>query len=342
MKTWKKVGLTALAGSLVATSAFAGAVTVSGSANLTYTGNTGANDTANGSSTGTNAAGVDGSRWGLNKTLGFAGSGEMDNGWTVSISTTLSNASSSAISLALDMGDAGSLNYEGGTSQRGIGKIRDMLPSADEGFDNGMDANGTVAGGTVSGRVSGGGTGFHYSKAMDMIEIGVGYSPKGSSGSAAGSVAGAGGGASSVSAFVKIDPMDGLEIGFGTGETAGSAADNSQTNDHSTAYISYVYGPLTVAYQVSEIDTYTAAISDDESTNWGVLYAVNDEMSISYHDHVNEDSLNGATDEEVTGWGASYTVGSMTFKAHRNHGDNLGNAASMESEHTEVGVTFAF
>ena len=44
MKTWKKAGLTALAGSLVATSAFAGAVTVSGTANLTYTGNTGAQD----------------------------------------------------------------------------------------------------------------------------------------------------------------------------------------------------------------------------------------------------------------------------------------------------------
>ena len=44
MKTWKKAGLTALAGSLVATSAFAGAMTVSGSANLTYTGNTGAQD----------------------------------------------------------------------------------------------------------------------------------------------------------------------------------------------------------------------------------------------------------------------------------------------------------
>ena len=44
MKTWKKAGVTALAGSLVATSAFAGAVTVSGTANLTYTGNTGAQD----------------------------------------------------------------------------------------------------------------------------------------------------------------------------------------------------------------------------------------------------------------------------------------------------------
>ena len=64
-------------------------------------------------------------------------------------------------------------------------------------------------------------------------------------------------------------------------------------------------------------------------------------MSISYHDHTNDDST-VATDEEVTGWGASYTVGSMTFKAHRNVGDNLTNAASNESEHTEVGVTFAF
>ena len=46
MKTWKKAGVTALAGSLVATSAFAGAMTVSGTANLTYTGNTGAQDSA--------------------------------------------------------------------------------------------------------------------------------------------------------------------------------------------------------------------------------------------------------------------------------------------------------
>ncbi len=338
MKTWKKAGVTALAGSLVATSAFAGAVTVSGTANLTYTGNTGAEDAAGA----TASVGIDGNRWGMNKTLGFSGSGEMDNGWTVSISTTLLNAGASGVGLTLDMGDAGTLNYEGGTGQRGIGKIRDMLPSADEGYDNGMDANGTNTGGGISGRVSTGASGFHYSKAMDMIEIGVGYTPKGGSTSTSGGTSGAGGGASGTSVFVKIDPMDGLEIGFGTGEAAAAAAgDSSQTDDHTTAYISYVYGPLTVAYQVSEIDTYTAAQSDDESTNWGVLYAVNDEMSISYHDHVNDDSTL-ALDEEVTGWSASYTSGGMTFKAHRNHGDNLGNAAAMESEHTEIGVTFAF
>ena len=287
MKTWKKAGLTALAGSLVATSAFSGAMTVSGSANLTYTGNTGAQDSV----ALTAATDLDGARWGANKTISFSGSGEMDNGWTVSVSQSLTDGSSTGLGMTLDMGDAGTLNYEADTGQRGVGKIRDMLPSADEGFDNGMDANGTNTSGGVSGRVSGGASGFHYSKAMDMIEIGVGWAPKGGSTNGSGGVSGAGAGASATSAFVKIDPMDGLEIGFGVGEAAASSAgDKSQTDDHQTAYVSYVYGPLTVAYQVSEIDTYTSTQSDDESTRWGVLYAVNDEMSISYQDHVNDDN----------------------------------------------------
>jgi outer membrane protein OmpU len=339
MKTWKKVGLTALAGSLVATSAFAGAMTVSGSANITYTGNTGAQDTTAASGV---ANGVDGSRWGTGKTVTFSGSGEMDNGWTVSVSNTLAAGATSAVGMTLDMGDAGSLNYEAGTSGRGIGKIADMMPYADDGYDNGIDVDGSGTAGGVTGKVSGGAQGFHYSKAMDMIEIGVGYAPGGGAGNGPGAVSGSVSGASAVSAFIKIDPMDGLEIGFGTGETAAATAgDKSQTDDHTTAYISYVYGPLTVAYQVSEVDTYSSTQSDDESTNWGVLYAVNDEMSINYVNHTNEDELT-TVDEEVTGWGASYTSGSMTFKAHRNKGTNIANAASKSSEHTEIGVTFAF
>ena len=128
MKTWKKAGLTALAGSLVATSAFSGAVTVSGTANLTYTGNTGAQDTG-GASPGTGTAQTDGQRWGLNKSITFAGSGEMDNGWTVSISHTLLDGSSTGVGMTLDMGDAGTLDYQGDAAgSRGIGKIKDKMP----------------------------------------------------------------------------------------------------------------------------------------------------------------------------------------------------------------------
>ena len=339
MKTWKKAGLTALAGSLVATSAFAGAMTVSGTANLTYTGNTGAQDSVTAAA---QSNGNDGNRWGMNKTLSFSGSGEMDNGWTVSVSNGLKNGASSGVGLTIDMGDMGSLNYESSTSARGIGKIKDMVPTADEDVGNGLDTNGTTAGGGVTGIVSGGDQGFHYSKAMDMIEIGVGYGPKGQAGGTQGGASGIGAGASSTSFFVKVDPMDGLEVGFGTGETAAAAAgDSSQTDDHQTIYATYVYGPLTVGYQQSEIETYTAAQSDDESVRWSVLYAVNDELSISYGEHENDDDKT-TVDEKAEGWSASYTVGSMTFKAHNNKGTNLGNAASNESEHTEIGVTFAF
>jgi len=340
MTNWKKAGLTALAGSLVASSAFAGAVTVTGSANLTYTANSGAEDAGNSAASGTNV-GLDGARWGMGKSLTFSGSGEMDNGWTVSVSQGLANGVTSGQGFTIDMGDMGTLDYQAHTSARGIGKIKDMMPTADEDVGNGIDVDGTGTVGGLSGTVSGGITGFHYAKTMsDMIEIGIGYSPKGSSTAANGGVTGTGG-ASTVSGFVKLDPMDGLEIGFGVGEKkTGKSGDNSVTDDHTTIYATYVYGPLTLGYQFSEVDT-AGTSSDDEQTRWAVLYAVNDEVSISYQAHENDDSTN-AIDEEAKGISASYTTGGMTFKIHRNTADDVTNTVSNESEHTEIGVTFAF
>ena len=170
-----------------------------------------------------------------------------------------------------------------------------------------------------------------------MVEVGVGYAPKGQAGAGAGGVSGAGAAASAVSGFIKLDPMDGLEIGYGAGEIASGTT--GQTDDHDTMYVSYVWGNFTVAAQQSNIDTY-GSTTDDESTRWGILYAMNDEVSISYQDHVNED--NTAVDEEATGVSASYTSGGMTFKMHRNTADNVSNTTGNESEHTEIGVTFAF
>jgi outer membrane protein OmpU len=337
MKDWKKAGLTALAGSLVATSAFAGAVTVSGTANLTYTANGGQEDTSEADEGGAH----DGNRWGINKTLSFSGSGELDNGWTVSVSQSLAAGSTTGVGLTIDMGDMGSLNYEADTGARGIGKIKDMMPTADEDVGNGIDVDGSATAGGLSGTVSGGTKGFHYSNTVsDMIEIGLGYAVKGEAGNAQGGVGGIGGTASAYSGFIKVDPMDGLEIGFGAGEAPAGNADANETDDHQTVYATYVYGNLTVGYQLSNVDT-PGSTADDEQTRWGVLYAVNDEMSISYQAHENDDSTNGI-DEEAKGISASYTSGGMTFKLHRNTADDVSNAANNESEHTEVGVTFAF
>ena len=338
MKNWKKAGVTALAGSLVALSAQAGEMSVSGGATLTYSANTGAQDGAR-TATLANGLGSEGSRWGMNRTISASGSGEMDNGWTVTVSQSLANGGLTANSITLDMGDAGSLNYETSTGARGIGKIADMMPTADEDAGNGLDADGTATASGVSGKVSGGIKGFHYSKAMDMVEIGVGYAPKGGANVGAGGTGGTGAGMSTTSAFIKIDPVDGLEIGAGWGESA-NAASIGQANDHSTYYATYVYGSLTIGAQTSEIDYYSSA-NDDESTAYGILYAVNDEVSISYQDR-NNDNKGLTPDEEISGWSASYTVGSMTFKAHANKGDNMDNTATKSVEHSEIGVTFAF
>ena len=338
MKNWKKTGLTALAGSLVAFSAQAGEMSLSGSANLTYSANTGAQD---GDRATTAALGLatEGSRWGMNRTISASGSGEMDNGWTVTVSQSLANGGLTANGITLDMGDAGSLNYETSTGSRGIGKISDMLPTADEDAGNGLDADASGTASGVSGKVSGGTKGFHYSKAMDLVEIGIGYAPKGGKDVGAGATSGVGGTSSATSVFIKIDPVDGLEIGAGWGDQA-NAANKGESNEHETYYASYVYGSVTVAAQRSEIDYFNSA-NDDESTAYGILYAVNDEMSISYQDRTN-DNAGLAPDEEITGWSASYTMGSMTFKAHSNEGKNMDNTASKTSEHTEIGVTFAF
>ena len=339
MKNWKKAGLTALAGSLVATSAFAGAMTVSGTANITYSAENGKQDSV-GTAASDAETGNEGNRWGINKTLSFSGSGELDNGWTISVSQSLAAGSTTGVGLTLDMGDMGSLNYEADTGARGIGKIKDMMPTADEDVGNGIDVDGSGTAGGLSGTVSGGTKGFHYSKAMDMVEIGIGYAAKSQAGNAQGGASGSGATASAVGGFIKIDPMDGLEIGFGIGEGPGGQSNTALTDDYETYYATYVYGNLTVGYQMSETDS-AGTTADDEQTRWGVLYAINDEMSISYQAHENDDSTNGI-DEEATGVSASYTSGGMTFKVHRNTADDVGNAVSNESEHTEIGVTFAF
>jgi len=343
MNNWKKAGLTALAGSLVATSAFAGAVTVTGTANLTYAAKSGSEDAVNAADE--TQVGSDGDRWGINQSLSFSGSGEMDNGWTVSVAQGLANGATSGMGMTVDMGDLGAIDYQTSTSARGIGKIADMMPTADEDVGNGIDVDGSGTVGGLSGAVSGGITGFHYGNTIsDMIEIGIGYQPKGVGTNSAGNISGPGGGASNLSGFIKLDPMDGLEIGFGTGESKTAAAGSSgNTDDHTTWYATYVYGPVTVGYQFSEVDRFGSSSADDERTRYAILYAVNDEVSISYQSHESDSSLSTeSTDEDAEGWSASYTTGGMTFKVHRNSADGVSNAANNESEHTEVGVTFAF
>ena len=76
MNNFKKIGMTALAASLVSTSVFAGEMAVTGSAKMTMDGFSGTD-----LHTGTGFS--------MGNQLTFSGSGELDNGMTVSLSFVL-------------------------------------------------------------------------------------------------------------------------------------------------------------------------------------------------------------------------------------------------------------
>jgi outer membrane protein OmpU len=337
MDNLKKLGLSALAGSLVAFSANAGELSVSGGAKISYTGASGQEDDGN-----------DGNRFGMQRLVTMSGSGELDNGMSVSLvhtfATSTGDGSTSAITL--DMGSMGSLGYGQDSYQVGISKIDDIIPTAEEEVSNGIGLNSTEsAGAAVAGNkyeVDLGGNGFNYTlSAGDMATIVVGWAPRGvDTLNDDGEKSGTDGDGSDSSVHVVLTPMDGLTIVAGTGEKV----NGNQMDDIETFGATYTYGPVSAGIQVSEIDLAAANSGmngDSETTYVGLAFNVNENLSISYGEQ--ETEIDGQSlDQELEGFSVGYSMGGISLKAHSNEGTNMGGSASNASEHTEISVSFAF
>ena len=339
MDNLKKLGLSALAGSLVAFSANAGELSVSGGAKLSYVGDTGNEDNA-----------VDGNRFGMQRLVTMSGSGELDNGMTVSLvhtfATSAGDGSTSAITL--DMGSMGTLGYGQDSYQVGISKIDDIVPTAVEEVSDGISLSATesATGAKIGGNsyeVDLGGNGFNYTLPMgDMATVVIGLAPGGQDsltddGANSGTRDGDG---SDSSVHIVMNPMDGLTIAAGTGEKV----NGNNMDDLETIAVKYTMGPISAGVQMTEIDLEAANSGqngDSETTIIGVAFAVNDALSISYGEQ--ETEIDGQSlDQELEGFSIGYSMGGMTFQAHSNEGKNLGGTASNVSEHTELTVSFAF
>ena len=124
MNTLKKIGLTALGTSLVAGSAYAGEITASGDAGYTFKSEEIGDYTDEG--------------YGYNHDITFSGSGELDNGFTVSTTMILvEGATLSSSNVALTMGGMGTITIGGGLSGVG-GGFDAVTPFAYEENHDGM------------------------------------------------------------------------------------------------------------------------------------------------------------------------------------------------------------
>ena len=324
----KKIGLTALASSLVATSAFAGSLTLSGGAKMSYVANDGNKETKD-------TAG----RFAMDQEISASGSGELENGFTVTLSHGMSGeetAKSDTSSLTIDMGDMGSLSYNDADQHGGLAGLEDFMPKA---YEEATDGIGGTA--TANQAKMASGQGFGYSVTAGGVDVSIGFSDNlGAStdrtdGEQDTTAAGAN---SSSSIAFSMDAMDGLTIKAGIG-TEGQSDGNDL--DHTTVGFTYTYGPAKIGYQINDEDDSASAGTDMETEIFGISFMVNDNFSLSYGENTTE-VTNNANDQELTSVQASYSMGGVSINFKDTEGTGVGNAANSNHDATEVLVVFAF
>ena len=283
----KKVGLTALAGSLAAVTAHAGELSVTGSANVTYvTGET--DDSAQ-------ALGHD-------KDVKFSGSGELDNGFTFDVFTlTKDDLTTSSTGTIINMGSLGSIGVGSGGGTNVNGAYDEPIPTA---YEENSDAGGMAPANYVGSYADG--NGFTYQlPAMEMmgatITGGLDYSFQGGT-----DAANDGGAAATSNDFGNAYGLgltvayDALSIGAFVSERENkNHAANKQIEDEMSASwnVKYSAGPVSVGYSEFVIDSGLASGGATDTTAvktvgvadgmfdgdmFSIAFNVNDDLSISY------------------------------------------------------------
>ena len=312
MNNFKKVGLTALAGSLLATSAYAGAMSVAGSASIGVKNNSGSS--------------THGKSWTMGNQLTFSGSGETDGGINVSLSFVIDQGDDTAIgsgpfdshSLTLSNDSMGTLVFsgEGGSSAQ---STLDGTAAGDI-WDNGLGISSPSASEAGNNSMM-----YTLPSLMDDLTVQASYSP-----------GGAGGPSASAIGFTYAG-VEGLSVSYGAGqtETVGSEADAT------TIKGSYAYGSFT--FGLSQTDYDRDSGNDDEVSSYKVSYTVTDDLSISYG-IAEVDLGSSTTDQESKGVSASYTMGGVSISIAMNETDNAGGSTDTahDTEGYDLNVAFAF
>jgi outer membrane protein OmpU len=320
MNNFKKIGLSALAGSLVAFSANAADITMSGGASVAVT-----SGDDKGKST-----------YYQNDSITFTVSGETDGGLSITTKLELdggANASSSFDnrSLAIGHDTLGTVTFSGHGGDSVLSGWDDKTPSAYEeswGLTTGALKIDGVAGDNL----------WRYDspELMPGLTVHASYQAKEQTGST--------GAYTDMGVLYSPDMLEGLTVGYAVGEvdeianTHGSG--NVSGTDESTMFVTYATGPITVGYQTSEADG-TTSTQDDDSTAIGISYAVTDSFSVSYGEH--ELDLGSSTkDQESEGFSASYTMGGTSIKASFNETTNTAGVSGSDKDAMEIALVFAF
>jgi len=329
-----KLGVSALCGSLAAVSAAnAGDLSVTGGVDMTWVSLPKAET---------------GNPIGIGSNMGFSGSGEMDNGWTVDLSIAYKNrAAYSSTTVTVTVPSLGDIQIGQGGSGTGIDRMDDVTPNVwEEAYATGL-TNGIQ---TVNGASTG--TGIEWTPNMmpDGLTarlfwtpdvVGSGNNDGGGAGSAINS--GSNGYDITLVATDAITGMAGLEIGAGYSAFDRTAVEGDASD--TTVYATYSVGGFTLGYQWSEADLGTTTGAQQyDNDGYGITFAVNDDLSIGYNHYESEQTNATNVTNEATSVQIAYSMGGASIRLAQGSGDNMAyqTGAAYDRDNTVLSVALAF
>jgi outer membrane protein OmpU len=323
MNKLTKIGLSALAGSLVAISAHAGSLSVSGSASISF---------ADGDTDNAGGTAAEANQWTMGDSLTFSGGGELDNGMSVAVKYEydddegdLNGGGSDqpgfdSHSVTLSSAEMGSITFAGHGGATNMDNMDDKTPNA---FEESWDGVSEADEETLVNGITGNNSFFYKAPSMGGATFSVAYVPQGETATPNGSYIDFG-------VVFKPEAVDGLEVGVAFGETEETTG---TTVDEQAIYAKYTLGSISAGINMNESDTI-------DFTSYGISFAVTDDISVSYS--ASESDIAGANDQEASGVSASFTSGGMTVAGMINTVDNASFEAANDTEGYEINFSFAF
>tara|TARA_B110000008_G_C16885668_1_gene530759 strand:+ start:24 stop:980 length:957 start_codon:yes stop_codon:yes gene_type:complete len=318
MNNFRKIGLTALAGSLIASAAVAGDLAVTGAAEMAVK---------------NHSHDSNGKTVSMVNSVNFAGSGETDGGLTVGLSFELDQGAGNGTGpfdnhkVSVGSDTLGTLTVHGHGGSNSAAAI-DATAAGDL-WDNTLGISTGTSGNSPKSGAGGNNLVVYTLPALaDGVAITGSYSSDGANNEGSGALG------------LVYTGIEGLTVSVGTSEDNSVVAVNA---DYTTMKVAYAYGSITAGISSSEYD-HTTAANDQEVKSWNLAYTVSDSISVSYGQEKIENNLDTA-DIETDGITASYTSGGMTVTAKSIGADNVDGSSTGVNNNNEfwkLSASFAF
>jgi outer membrane protein OmpU len=317
MNNLKKIGLTALAGSLVATSvAYAGALEATGTAQMKVE---------------NNSASSAGKTFGMANNIYFKGSGETDGGLNVSLSYELDDGADSGNSSAVWDNHSVSVGNDtiGTVTVHGHGGSS-AVTALDTTAAGDLWDNGSLLPASKAPTDSGAGNYivvYALPSVIDGVSVSASYATAGNNHEG------------STAYGLTYTGVEGLSVSFGYGENKGTV---NVKDEQLVAKASYAIGSITAGYSVNQVEK--DAADSLTVSSMSLSYSVTDSLSVSYGEET-FDRSNNTVDIEVSGISGSYTSGGMTLgllSYDSKNNDHTSTSANNDNSYWQASLSFAF